>query len=114
MVWTANDAAQANEAARDLEVWPLDDYNAALLNQVHPRDYVQSCDAPHPVYDLIAIGAGAGGLVSSKQVSGIEQHEKEMYHEKQKRDTSCIVPYVAVPLTTHDSLVSSLLLLRIF
>lgn len=67
--WTAGDAAHAKEAATRLEVWPLDEYNAALLNQVHPRNYGQSTDTPHDVYDLIAIGSGAGGLVSSKQVS---------------------------------------------
>lgn len=66
--WTAGDAQQAQEAASQLDVWPLDEYNAALLNEVHPRGYVQSCETPHEEYDLIAIGSGAGGLVSSKQV----------------------------------------------
>jgi succinate dehydrogenase/fumarate reductase flavoprotein subunit len=37
------------------------------LNEVHPLDYEKS-DEPHEVYDLVVIGAGAGGLVSSKQV----------------------------------------------
>jgi hypothetical protein len=66
--WKANDAAQAEEAKK-LGVWPLDESNAGLLNEVHPRNYVMSCDEPHEVYDLIAIGAGAGGLVSTRQVS---------------------------------------------
>jgi len=66
--WTAGDVEQAKEAASNLDVWPLDEYNAALLNEVHPRGYVQSCETPHEEYDLIAIGSGAGGLVSSKQV----------------------------------------------
>ena len=64
--WTAGDPEQALEAKK-LDVWPLDEANAALLNEVHPRGYEKSSE-PHPVYDLIAIGAGAGGLVSSKQV----------------------------------------------
>lgn len=65
--WTAGDVEQAKQAAEELDVWPLDEANAALLNEVHPRGYVQSTDTPHQVYDLIAIGSGAGGLVSSKQ-----------------------------------------------
>jgi hypothetical protein len=65
--WVANDPEQIAEAKK-LEIWPLDEHNAALLNEVHPRGYVQSSEIPHEVYDLIAIGAGAGGLVSAKQV----------------------------------------------
>jgi pyruvate/2-oxoglutarate dehydrogenase complex dihydrolipoamide dehydrogenase (E3) component len=68
--WTADDSQQAAEARKELGVWPLDEYNAKLLNEVHPRgkDY-QTTQTPHDVYDLIAIGAGAGGLVSSKQAA---------------------------------------------
>ena len=67
--WTAGDPAQAKQAAKELDIWPLDESNAALLNELHPRGYTQSCETPHEEYDLIAIGSGAGGLVSSKQVS---------------------------------------------
>lgn len=63
--WTAGNLDQADEARQTLHVWPLDKYNAVLLNEVHPRNY-QSPE-PYELYDLIAIGAGAGGLVSSKQ-----------------------------------------------
>mmetsp|Transcript_27011 Transcript_27011/g.48838 ORF Transcript_27011/g.48838 Transcript_27011/m.48838 type:complete len:143 (-) Transcript_27011:576-1004(-) len=66
--WTAADEAQAKEARSKLQVWPLDEYNAALLNQVHPIDF-ESSEPPHEIYDLIAVGAGAGGLVSSKQAA---------------------------------------------
>eukprot|EP00546_Thalassionema_frauenfeldii_P013594 CAMPEP_0178915474 /NCGR_PEP_ID=MMETSP0786-20121207/12046_1 /TAXON_ID=186022 /ORGANISM="Thalassionema frauenfeldii, Strain CCMP 1798" /LENGTH=522 /DNA_ID=CAMNT_0020588587 /DNA_START=228 /DNA_END=1796 /DNA_ORIENTATION=- len=66
--WKANDVSQ-EDAARKLDIWPLDEYNAKLLNEVHPRDYLQSTSDPHELYDLIAIGAGAGGLVSSKQTA---------------------------------------------
>jgi hypothetical protein len=65
--WKANDPEQALEA-KELGVWPLDASNAELLNEVHPREFLMSCDKPHEIYDLIAIGAGAGGLVSSRQV----------------------------------------------
>jgi hypothetical protein len=66
--WTTGDPKQAEEA-KELKIWPLDEHNAALLNQVHPRAYIKSTEETHEVYDLIAIGSGAGGLVSSKQSS---------------------------------------------
>mmetsp|Transcript_854 Transcript_854/g.1651 ORF Transcript_854/g.1651 Transcript_854/m.1651 type:complete len:553 (+) Transcript_854:32-1690(+) len=64
-----------------LGVWPLDEHNARLLDAVHPRSWpVPSCPDDF-VYDLIAVGAGAGGLVSAKQSARrgarsalIEQH----------------------------------------
>lgn len=65
MPWIPGEHDQ--QAREQLNVWPLDEHNAALLNEVHPRGFVQSDTTPHEVYDLIAIGAGAGGLVSSKQ-----------------------------------------------
>mmetsp|Transcript_36624 Transcript_36624/g.41200 ORF Transcript_36624/g.41200 Transcript_36624/m.41200 type:complete len:576 (+) Transcript_36624:168-1895(+) len=64
--WTQNDTDHAEEARKKFGIWPLDEYNVKLLNEVHPRDYVSEKE-PYPEYDLIAIGAGAGGLVSSKQ-----------------------------------------------
>lgn len=65
--WTANDPEQAIEARKKLEVWPLDDANAKLLNEVHPRDWTAKQE--DIVYDLIAVGAGAGGLVTSRQAA---------------------------------------------
>lgn len=68
--WVENDVNQAKEAKVELGIWPLDEHNAKLLNEVHPRGFVTSKeDAPHDEYDLIAIGSGAGGLVSSKQTA---------------------------------------------
>ena len=68
--WIQNDADQAREARKDLGIWPLDEHNVKLLNEVHPRNFVTEMkDAPHAEYDLIAIGSGAGGLVSSKQTA---------------------------------------------
>lgn len=63
--WTPGNTEHEEEARQVLNVWPLDVHNAALLNEVHPRDYAGN--SPYEEYDLIAIGAGAGGLVSSKQ-----------------------------------------------
>jgi len=58
----------------------LDADNATLLDNVHPRCHVDP-DPTDVVYDLVALGAGAGGLVSAKQCSRrggrsalIEQH----------------------------------------
>ena len=73
--WIPGDTEQAREAKEKLHVWPLDEHNAKLLNEVHPRGYVdQNAETkPHEVYDLIAIGSGAGGLVSSRQVGNRQQ-----------------------------------------
>ena len=65
--WIPGDVEQAKSARENLGIWPLDEANAELLNEVHPREYVSPNESPNDVYDLIAIGAGAGGLVSSKQ-----------------------------------------------
>jgi hypothetical protein len=46
----------------------LDKYNAALLNEVHPLNYTNPEVDWGEVWDLVVVGAGAGGLVSSRQV----------------------------------------------
>ena len=53
--------------AKSLSISPLDDANVNLLNEVRHRNYVNP--KPLEMYDLVVIGAGAGGLVSSRQVS---------------------------------------------
>lgn len=62
-------------------VWPLDEANARMLDLCAPRMWINPVPAEDFVYDLVAIGAGAGGLVSSKQTARrgyksalIEQH----------------------------------------
>lgn len=62
-------------------VWPLDEHNVKLLDNVHPRGWTNPTRPADFVYDLIAVGAGAGGLVSAKQSARrgassalIEQH----------------------------------------
>jgi hypothetical protein len=45
--WSYRDPAQAVEAREQLRVWPLDEANAAYLDQVHPRGYTASTDTPH-------------------------------------------------------------------
>lgn len=50
-------------------VAPLDDHNVTLLDHVHPKEWVDP--TPEPKYNLVVIGAGAGGLVSSAGAAGL-------------------------------------------
>ncbi len=59
-------AAGLEDDARSLNVWPLDEHNIRTLDAVHPLVW-EDPEEPPAEYDLIAIGAGAGGLVSAKQ-----------------------------------------------
>eukprot|EP00753_Platysulcus_tardus_P010728 PLAT300.1.p1 GENE.PLAT300.1~~PLAT300.1.p1 ORF type:complete len:683 (+),score=331.18 PLAT300.1:33-2051(+) len=53
----------------ELEVSPLDDYNVKLLDAVHPTGWVDP--EPKGRYNLVVIGAGAGGLVTSSGAAGV-------------------------------------------
>ncbi|MBW2573159.1 MAG: FAD-containing oxidoreductase [Deltaproteobacteria bacterium] len=48
---------------------PLDEYNARLLDSVHPKGWVDP--TPKSSYNLVVIGAGAGGLVSAAGAAGV-------------------------------------------
>ncbi|HBG19159.1 MAG TPA: FAD-containing oxidoreductase [Desulfobulbaceae bacterium] len=65
------DADLANMDQIDLEaigVSPLDEHNAMLLDNVHPKRWLD----PEPKsYNLVVIGAGAGGLVSAAGAAGV-------------------------------------------
>ena len=62
------DASTSDEdLAKSLSIWPLDSYNVDLLNEVRHKQYANPI--PLDVYDLVVIGAGAGGLVSSRQAA---------------------------------------------
>ena len=50
-------------------VTPLDEHNTALLDCVHPKQWVNP--TPKPRYNLVVIGAGAGGLVTSAGAAGL-------------------------------------------
>ena len=50
-------------------VWPLDQHNLALLNNVHPTSWTDP--TPQDKYDLVVIGAGAAGLVTSSGAAGV-------------------------------------------
>jgi len=55
-------------------VWPMDSHNTTLLDNVHPPDWndpkANKSDGSS-AYDLIAIGAGAGGLVTSASAAAV-------------------------------------------
>ncbi|MGD9071197.1 MAG: FAD-containing oxidoreductase [Desulfobacterales bacterium] len=56
----------------DLEacgVSPLDEHNTKLLDLLHPKEWVDP--TPKPSYNLVVIGAGAGGLVSAAAAAGV-------------------------------------------
>lgn len=65
--WSALNPQDCKDAKDKLNIWPLDDFNTRLLNEVHPKSWTNI--NPEEIYDFIAIGAGAGGLVSSRQVA---------------------------------------------
>ena len=63
-------AGYANAPTREKPlVQPLDQYNRALLDQVHPTDWPNP--TPAKGYNLVVIGAGAGGLVSALGAAGL-------------------------------------------
>ena len=56
----------------DLEacgISPLDEHNTELLDFLHPKQWMDP--TPKPSYNLVVIGAGAGGLVSAAGAAGI-------------------------------------------
>jgi len=76
--WSGDDVQQAKDQHN---MWPLDEYNIKLLNEVHPKSWANNANTNadddgeyegannEMVFDFIAIGAGAGGLVSSRQAA---------------------------------------------
>ncbi|MEM7249909.1 MAG: FAD-containing oxidoreductase [Pseudomonadota bacterium] len=66
------DRALANATQVDLVeigVSPLDAHNAKLLDNTHPKAWHDP--SPKPLYNLVVIGAGAGGLISSAAAAGL-------------------------------------------
>lgn len=87
---SANDVRQPRFPRADFEavpekdvhvashVWPLDDFNSILLDNVHPPNWTDPTphktgkgDAEESSYDLVVIGAGTGGLVSAAGAAGV-------------------------------------------
>jgi pyruvate/2-oxoglutarate dehydrogenase complex dihydrolipoamide dehydrogenase (E3) component len=63
-----------NLPSRDVDagssLWPLDKYNITLLNHVHPTGW-RNPKPNNNTYDLVVIGAGAAGLVTSSGAAGV-------------------------------------------
>ncbi len=62
----------AQDELETIGVSPLDAHNVKLLDNVHPRAWHDP--TPKPRYNLVVIGAGAGGLVSSAAAAGLGAH----------------------------------------
>ena len=62
--WNKGSEKEAFEAGH---LKPLDSHNAELLNKTHPYKYVNP--EPKELYNLVVIGAGAGGLVTAAQAA---------------------------------------------
>ena len=66
------DPEMASFAQVDLEacgVSPLDEHNTKFLDLLHPKEWVDP--EPKDSYNLVVIGAGAGGLVSAAGAAGV-------------------------------------------
>ncbi|MGM0557770.1 MAG: FAD-containing oxidoreductase [Myxococcota bacterium] len=67
--------AEYDENPVDLDVedtkgiQPLDSHNTELLEQVHPRNWVNP--EPEDRYNMVVIGAGTGGLVTAAAIAGL-------------------------------------------
>jgi pyruvate/2-oxoglutarate dehydrogenase complex dihydrolipoamide dehydrogenase (E3) component len=62
----------ATFAQVDLEacgISPLDEHNVEFLDRLHPKEWVDP--TPKRTYNLVVIGAGAGGLVSAAGAAGV-------------------------------------------
>ena len=51
------------------DISPLDKHNTRLLDLLHPKEWIDP--VPKPSYNLVVIGAGAGGLVSAAGAAGV-------------------------------------------
>ena len=66
-----HDEAERDDMVRtpDLGVHPVDEYNAELLNNVHPRAWISP--APTERYNMVVIGGGTAGLVTAAATAGL-------------------------------------------
>lgn len=52
-------------------VWPMDELNTELLNNVHPPDWQDPKVTESNMYDVVVIGAGVGGLIAAGSSAGV-------------------------------------------
>ena len=83
---SASDQLSFNEYESFIQ--PRDEYNQALLEDVHPRDWIN----PNPAicYDLVVIGAGTAGLVVAAGAAGLGLGLKVALIEKNLMGGDCL------------------------
>lgn len=65
----ADDELGEIAAPGEVGVTPLDEHNAALLDSVHPRAWINP--EPEGRYNMVVVGAGTGGLVTAAAAAGL-------------------------------------------
>jgi pyruvate/2-oxoglutarate dehydrogenase complex dihydrolipoamide dehydrogenase (E3) component len=75
------------EPAQSL-IAPLDQYNQALVAQVHPFNWVNP--TPQAEYDLVVLGAGTAGLVAAAGAAGLSLGLKVALVEKHLMGGDCL------------------------
>jgi hypothetical protein len=63
------DVVSTRDAHVASRVWPLDGYNTALLNHVHPPNWIDPTGSTS--YDLVVIGGGTAGLITAAGSAGV-------------------------------------------
>ncbi|BBC23471.1 mercuric reductase [Pseudanabaena sp. ABRG5-3] len=69
-------------------IQPVDEYNRALIANVHPLDWVNP--QPAALYDLVVIGAGTAGLVVAAGAAGLGLGLKVALIEKNLMGGDCL------------------------
>ena len=75
-------------AFEKVSVFPMDEHNQKLVNNVHPPDWVNP--QPQDTYDLVVIGAGTAGLVTAKGAGGLGLGLKVALIEKHLMGGDCL------------------------
>ena len=78
----------SHSSVETVTVPPMDEYNQALVANVHPPDWVNP--RPADCYDLVVIGAGTAGLVTAKGAAGLGIGLKVALIEKHLMGGDCL------------------------